>query len=81
MAFLEDGVTLQLHWQDTAMLATASRVDVQAYPEHAVFRHPGWPALFVCKKLESWWVAYWLPSQIRVPLVVISVSQLQETIM
>ena len=38
-------------------------------------------AVFVWKKLESWWVAHWLPSQIRVPLVVTNVSQLQETIM
>ena len=37
-------------------------------------------AVFVWKKLETWWVAHWLPSQIRVPLVVTNVSQLQETI-
>ena len=34
-------------------------------------------AVFVWKKLEGWWVAHWLPSQIRVPFVVTNVSQLQ----
>ena len=64
------------------MLATSSRVEAQAYQKHAVFLEIlDGLAVFFWKKLESWWVAHWLPSQIRVPLVVINVSQLQETIM
>ena len=39
------------------------------------------PAVFVWKKLESEWIAHWLPSQIRIPLVATNVSQLQETMM
>ena len=63
------------------MLVMSSRVDAQAYQKHAVLDILDGLAVFVWKKLESWWVAHWLPSQIRVPLVVINVSQLHETIM
>ena len=63
------------------MLAMSSRVDAQACQKHAVFDIMDGLAVFVWKKLESWWVAHWLPIQIRVPLVVTNVSQLHETIM
>ena len=63
------------------MLATSSRVDAQAYQKHAVLDIVDMLTVFVWKKLESWWVAHWLPSQITVPLVVTNVSQLHETIM
>ena len=32
------------------MLATSSRVEAQAYQEHAVFRDPGWPS-----SIFRWW--------------------------
>ena len=62
------------------MLSTSSRADAQAYQKHAVHFLDilDGLAVFVRKKLESWWVA---PSHIRVPLVVTNVSQLQETSM
>ena len=44
------------------MLVMSSRVDIM--DSLAVF-------------VESWCVAHWLPNQIRVPLVVTNVSQLQ----
>ena len=59
------------------MLVMSSRVDAQTYQEHAVLDTLDSIAVFVWKKLESWWVAHWFPSQIRVPLVVTNVSQLQ----
>ena len=63
------------------MLTTSSRVDALAYQNMLFLENVDGLAVFVWKKLESWWVAHWLPSQIRVPLVVTNVSQLQETIM
>ena len=58
------------------MLVMSSRVDAHAYQELFLDILDGL-AVFVWKKLESWWVPHWLPSQIRVPLVVTNVSQLQ----
>ena len=55
------------------MLVMSSR----AYQEHAVLDTLDSLAVFVWNKLKSGWVAHWFPSQIRVPLVVTNVSQLQ----
>ena len=82
VTFLEDGVTLQLHWQDTANVGHVFTSRCTRIPKkHVVLDILDGLVVFVWKKRESWWVAHWLPSQIRVPLVVTNVSQLHETIM
>ena len=72
---------LQLHWQDTATVGHVFTSRCTSIPQTCCFRYTGWPTSICFKKLESWWVAHWLPNQIRVPLVVTNVSQLHDTIM
>ena len=52
------------------LMLAMSRVDAQSYQNMLFLDILDSLAVFVWKKLKSWWVAHWLPSQIRVPLVV-----------
>ena len=76
--FPERGVTLQLHWPDTAnaghVFTSRHTIISQTWCLQG-FRSLGGPDSLFLTKLECWWVAHWWPIQIGVPIVVTNVSQ------